>query len=450
MTGSEDFVDIIRAAVAADPGNLGLRVDLVELLLQDHLDEAAVEIERVAERGANAATVNVLRARWAAARLRAGQAPDATPDARATGAAPVGPASVPPPPAPGATSPAAPPPAAATPPGTTPPTAPPPAAATGPAPAAPDTPPSDPPLLGVSAEQVEKPVWDVERPAVTLADVAGLDEVKQHLDGAFLLPMRNPEMARMFGKAARGSLLMYGPPGCGKTFIARAIAGELEANFVHATLADLVRPHFGETEQAIHSLFEAARAARPCVIFIDEFDAIGGRRTSGGSSSQYLRMFASQLLEELDGVDADNDGIYILAATNRPWDVDPALRRPGRLDRTVLVLPPDEPARVAIVENTLRDKPVAAVDAREVARRTAEFSGADIAYVVHQAIEAAFTESVASGIPRMIGTADLERAAARVVPSTREWFEQIKPVLEYGIDDGTFGQLRAYLKRHRI
>jgi AAA+ superfamily predicted ATPase len=444
MTGSEDFVEIIRAAVEADPGNIALRVDLIELLLQDHLDEAAVQIDRVAEQGANAATVNVLRARLMAARLRAAQAPDATPDASATGAAPAGPASVPPPPAPWATSPAA------TPPAAPPPAVSPPAAATGPAPGAPDTPPDDPPLVGISAEQVEKPVWDVERPAVTLADVAGLDEVKQHLNGAFLLPMRNPEMARMFGKAARGSLLMYGPPGCGKTFIARAIAGELEANFVHATLADLVRPHFGETEQAIHSLFEAARAARPCVIFIDEFDAIGGRRTSGGSSSQYLRMFASQLLEEFDGVDADNDGIYILAATNRPWDVDPALRRPGRLDRTVLVLPPDEPARVAIVENTLRDKPVAAVDAREVARRTAEFSGADIAYVVHQAIEAAFTESVASGVPRMIGTADLERAAARVVPSTREWFEQIKPVLEYGIDDGTFGQLRAYLKRHRL
>ncbi|MDQ1169260.1 SpoVK/Ycf46/Vps4 family AAA+-type ATPase [Microbacterium proteolyticum] len=186
------------------------------------------------------------------------------------------------------------------------------------------------------------------------------------------------------------------------------------------------------------------------MVFIDEFDAIGGRRSSGGSSAQSLRMFASQLLEEFDGVDADNDGVYILAATNRPWDVDPALRRPGRIDRTVLVLPPDQPARLAIVENALRDKPAAAVDARELARRTEEFSGADIAYVVDRAIETAFTESVASGVPRMIGTADLEQAATKVVPSTREWFEQIKPVLEYGVDDGTFGQLRAYLKRHHI
>lgn len=428
MTGSDDFVAIIRAAVEADPGNVGLRVDLIELLLQDRLDEAAAEIEQLTSIGANAATVLVLRARLAAARLRAGQVPDAAPAAPAEPSAPERPA-------PHADAPAAPP------------SSPPPAPVAS-VPPANDT--GDPLLVSVQSEPDEKPVWDVERPSVTLADVAGLDEVKAHLNGSFLMPMRNPEMARMFGKAPRGSLLMYGPPGCGKTFIARAIAGELDANFVHATLADIVRPHFGETEQAIHSLFEAARAARPCVVFIDEFDAIGGRRSSGSSSAQSLRMFTSQLLEEFDGVDADNDGVYILAATNRPWDIDPALRRPGRIDRTVLVLPPDEPARRAIIEIALRDKPAASVDAGDVARRTAEFSGADIAYIVDQAVETAFTESVASGVPRMVGTADLERAASRVIPSTREWFEQIKPVLDYGVDDGTFGQLRAYLKRHRI
>ncbi|MFZ8758196.1 ATP-binding protein [Microbacterium sp. HMH0099] len=393
MTGSADFVEIIKAAVAADPENVGLRIDLVELLLQQDLNEAQRQIEHLSSLRANSATLDVLGARLAAARLRS-QRPS---DAAATPAA------------------------------------------------SPET-----PRLRITADDVERPVWDVEHPAVTLADVAGLEDVKRHLEGAFLLPMRNPQMARMFGKAPRGSLLVYGPPGCGKTFIARAIAGELQAGFVHATLADIVRPHFGETEQSIHSLFEAARAARPCVVFIDEFDAIGGRRTSGSSSAQSYRMLASQLLEEFDGVEADNDGIYILAATNRPWDVDPALRRPGRIDRTVLVLPPDEPARLAIVQNALRDKPAAAVDARELARRTAEFSGADIAYVVDQAIESAFTESVASGVPRMIGTADLERAAANTVPSTREWFEQIKPVLDYGVDDGTFAQLRSYIKAHRI
>lgn len=244
---------------------------------------------------------------------------------------------------------------------------------------------------------------------------------------------------------------MYGPPGCGKTFIARAIAGELGAGFVHATLADIMGEFFGQSEKAIHALFEAARAARPCVIFIDEFDAIGGRRTSGsGAASQSLRMITSQLLEEFDGVDASNDGIYVLAATNRPWDIDPALRRPGRLDRTVLILPPDEPAREAIIRIGLRDKPAADVDPTELARRTEQFSGADLTYVVDSAVEQAFMDSLQSGVPRMITTYDLDVAASRVVPSTRTWFEQIKPVLEYGVDDGTFSQLRSYIKQHRI
>lgn len=414
-----DFVAIIRDAVASDPDNLALRVDLIELLLEEQPEVAAVEIETLAHYGANVQTVQVLRARAAAALLRKRARGGAASDPAASG--------------PAASGPEAPESAERT--------------------AAPTTPPPPPARIPTAATPSTKdaPVWDVERPGVTLDDVAGLSEVKAHLESAFLAPMRNPEMARMFGKAPRGSLLMYGPPGCGKTFIARAVAGELGAGFVHATLADIMGQYFGESEKAIHSLFEAARAARPCVIFIDEFDAIGGRRTSGSSaSSQALRMVTSQLLEELDGVDAANDGIYVLAATNRPWDIDPALRRPGRLDRTVLILPPDPPAREAIIRHALRDKPAAAIDTGELVARAQEFSGADIAYIVDTAVEQAFMDSLREGVPRMVTTYDLESAATRVVPSTRSWFEQIKPVLEYGIDDGTFAQLRSYLKKHRI
>lgn len=413
MANEPDFVSIIRAAVAAEPQNLGLRVDLVELLLQHAPAEAYAEIDSLAALGANESTVQVLKARAAAALLRR--------LAAEAGAPPVPPhaSDAPPPPAS--------------------------------VPAAPDPSPSPVPLpVAVTPAAAEAPVWDVERPGVRLADVAGMVEVKRHLEASFLAPMRNRELAKMFGKEPRGSLLMYGPPGCGKTFIARAIAGELDAGFLHATLADMVGQYFGETEKAIHSLFETARSERPCVIFLDEFDAIGGRRTSGSSAAQSLRMMTSQLLEEFDGVDAANDGIYVLAATNRPWDIDPALRRPGRLDRTVLILPPDEPARQAIVEIGLRDKPAAAVDAAAIASRTPEFSGADLSYVVETAVEDAFMESLAAGVPRMIGTHDLERAVSRTVPSTRLWFEQIKPVLEFGVDDGTFAQLRAYMKRYRI
>lgn len=402
------FLGIIRDAVAADPRNLPLRVDLIELLLEEQPELAAVEIETLAGHGANASTVQVLRARAAAALLRARAAhADSAPDSA--------PPADPQPPAHPLTDPQ----------------------------------PRDE-RVSTAGDQDEAPVWDVERPKVALADVAGMTDVKQHLESSFLAPMRNPEMARMFGKAPRGSLLMYGPPGCGKTFIARAIAGELGASFMHATLADIVGSHWGETEKAIHALFETARSAKPCVIFFDEFDAIGGRRTSGGSNSQSLRMITSQLLEEFDGVRAANDGVYVLAATNRPWDVDPALRRPGRLDRTVLILPPDEPAREAIIRTGLRDKPAADIDAGEVARRTDEFSGADLSYVVSTAVEGAFMESLQAGVPRMITTIDLESAASRTVPSTRSWFEQVKPVLEYGVDDGTYAQLSQYLKKHRI
>jgi SpoVK/Ycf46/Vps4 family AAA+-type ATPase len=287
-------------------------------------------------------------------------------------------------------------------------------------------------------------VWDAERPAVTLADVAGLAEVKQHLDMTFLAPLRNPDLAAAFGQKPGGSLLMYGPPGCGKTFIARAIAGDLGASFIHVTLADLISKYIGDSEKAIRSVFRNARAAAPCVIFFDEFDALGGRRTSGGGGSQSMRMIVTQLLEELDGVSSANDGVYFLAATNRPWDIDPALRRPGRIDKTVLVLPPDTVARAAILQGDLEGKPSDGVDVVRVAAATEGFSGADIAHVVKVALQQALSASMAAGAVVPVTTETLLAVAAAVTPSTTSWFDQVAPVLEYGVDDGTFDQLRAY------
>jgi len=445
------FIGIIREAVEADPMNVGLRVDLVELLMAEQPLEASREIDRLAGLpDVNERTVLVLRARVAAAASRLGVVlePGAAAAGTALGAPPAtfeAPATPATPEAPEATD--------AGEPRVDRYEQPLPEALRDAMAAAPELVDRADDRIRVSStpDDDATPVWDVERPTVTLDDVAGLAEVKQHLQASFLAPMRNPELAKMFGKQPRGSLLMYGPPGCGKTFIARAIAGELGANFIHATVADLLGQFFGQTEQAIQSLFRSARESRPCVIFIDEFDAIGGRRSSaGGSSAQSLRMITSQLLEEFDGVRASNDGLYVLAATNRPWDVDNALRRPGRLDRTVLVLPPDEPAREAIVLNRLRDKPAASIDVADIVKRTREFSGADLAHVVDSAVEAAFMDSLHTGTPRMITTHDLETAAARTVPSTRQWFEEIKPVLEYGIDDGTHVQLRSYMRKHRI
>lgn len=391
----DDFVEVIAREVAADPDNLTLREDFVTLLLERDADRAASELDAFEARGGDPARVRVMRARLMAARMRD---------------------SNPPPP--------------------TEPTAPP-APTPRPVPA-----PSNADIgVGVTAAGS---VWEAERPSVTLADVAGLAEVKQHLNTTFLAPLRNPEMAAAFGQKPGGSLLMYGPPGCGKTFIARAIAGDLGAAFIHTTLADLLSMWIGESEKAIQSVFRDARAAAPCVIFFDEFDALGGRRTSGGGGSQSMRMLVTQLLEELDGVASANDGVYFLAATNRPWDVDPALRRPGRIDKTVLVLPPDAVARAAIIEGALAGKPTDNVDVDAVAAATEGFSGADLSQLTTTVLQQAMAQSMTSGELVPVTNDALLASVGDVVPSTRSWFDTVAPVLDYGVDDGTFEQLRAY------
>jgi len=289
--------------------------------------------------------------------------------------------------------------------------------------------------------------FDAERPSVTLADVGGMAAVKTRLEAAFLAPLRNPELRAVYGKSLGGGLLMYGPPGCGKTFIARAVAGELEATFLSVSASDVLSRWLGDAEANIHEVFQQARRCAPCVLFFDEFDALGQRRSDARHSA--LRTMINQLLVELDGVEYSNEGVYVLAATNQVWDVDPALRRPGRLDRTVLVLPPDSEAREAIFRTHLRGRPVAGADLGELARRTDGFSGADIAYVCEVASERALLDSVTSGVVRYIAMTDLLAAVAEIRPSTGPWLSTARNWVEFGDDDGTSAELKAFLKRSK-
>ncbi len=289
---------------------------------------------------------------------------------------------------------------------------------------------------------------DVEQAGIGLADVAGMQQVKDRLESAFLMPMRNPELRRLYGKSLRGGLLLYGPPGCGKTFIARAVAGELGAKFYPVSLVDVLDMYIGESERKLRAIFDTARRNAPCVLFLDEVDAIGHKRTDLRGSG--LRSVVQALLSELDGVDGSNEGVFILAATNHPWDVDSALRRPGRFDRMLLVLPPDDDARRAVLRLHLRGRPVESVDLKALAKRTEGYSGADLAHVCETAAERAMADSVRSGKVRGIRQDDLQAAIAEVRPSTGPWLEVARNVAQFANESGTYDDLLAYLKKRRL
>lgn len=186
----------------------------------------------------------------------------------------------------------------------------------------------------------------------------------------------------------------------------------------------------------------------PCVVFLDELDALGAKRSRTGHSG--MRNVVNQLLSELDGIDsAANEGVFVLAATNVPWDVDNALRRPGRLDRTILVLPPDGPAREAILRYHLRDRPIENVGLSKLVKITEGLSGADLAHVCEAAAERALLDSVRTGTVRMIGMKDLLAAANEVVPSAEPWFASARNVAMFANEGGMYDDLVTYLKKRR-
>jgi SpoVK/Ycf46/Vps4 family AAA+-type ATPase len=289
---------------------------------------------------------------------------------------------------------------------------------------------------------------DIELSGVKLADVGGMKDVKKRLELAFLAPLKNEKLRSMYGKSLRGGLLLYGPPGCGKTFLARAVAGEMGARFVTVSLVDVLNMWIGQSERNLHEIFQAARRNAPCVLFLDEVDALGHKRSQLQSSS--MRTLGNQLLAEMDGMEGANDGVFVLAATNAPWDVDPALRRPGRLDRTVLVIPPDAEARAAILEVHLRDRPIAGIDLGRLAAATDKFSGADLAHLCETAAEYAMHDSVTTGNIRMIEQRDMEAALREVRPSTGPWLQTARNVAMFANEDGAYSELAKYLKKNKL
>jgi AAA+ superfamily predicted ATPase len=284
---------------------------------------------------------------------------------------------------------------------------------------------------------------------ITLAEVGGLTEVKKRLQLSFLAPLRNPELRVRFGKSLRGGLLLWGPPGCGKTLIARALAGELGASFYEIGLSDVLDMWIGSSERNLRAIFDTARRNRPCLMFFDELDALGQKRSQLRGGGSAMRGVVNQMLAELDGASTDNEGVFVLAASNHPWDIDSALLRPGRFDRTVLVSPPDLAAREAILHFHLRGRPTDRLNLTKIAKTTEGMSGADLALICEQGTETAMEISLTTGQFQPITQQHLEDAVRSARSSIGEWLETARNYALYGNDAGAYDELAAYLKKRR-
>ncbi len=284
----------------------------------------------------------------------------------------------------------------------------------------------------------------IQKPDIDFNHVGGMDDVKREIDLKIIKPLLHPELYKAYGKKTGGGILLYGPPGCGKTYIAKATAGQVNARFINVGLNDILDMWIGNSEKNLHAIFELAREHVPCVLFFDEIDALGASRTDMKQSSG--RHLINQFLQELDGLGNENEGILILGATNTPWHLDPAFRRPGRFDRIIFVPPPDAKAREAILKLKLQGKPVADIDYHGLGEKLEHYSGADIEALIDIAIEHKIEASLTEGIPRPIVTKDLLQAAKKHKPSTQEWFATAKNFALFSNDTGLYDDVLTYLK----
>merc|ERR1712124_177004 len=241
----------------------------------------------------------------------------------------------------------------------------------------------------------------VEIPNITWDDIGGLEETKKDLQEMILYPIEHPDKFQKFGMSPSKGVLFYGPPGCGKPLLAKAVANECQANFISIKGPELLTMWFGESEANVRDVFEKARQAAPCVLFFDELDSIarqrGGSSGDGGGAADRVM---NQLLTEMDGVGAKKN-VFIIGATNRPDIIDTALMRPGRLDQLIYIPMPDYESRLGILRATLRKSPISKdVDLSYMASQADKFTGADLTEICQAACKMAIREEIERDIER--------------------------------------------------
>merc|ERR1711973_119455 len=259
----------------------------------------------------------------------------------------------------------------------------------------------------------------VEVPTVTWQDIGGLENVKKELQELVQYPVEHPEKFLKFGMNPSRGVLFYGPPGCGKTLLAKAIANECQANFISIKGPELLTMWFGESEANVRDVFDKARSAAPCVLFFDELDSIAKSRggTSGDAGGASDRVI-NQILTEMDGMGSKKN-VFIIGATNRPDIIDPAILRPGRLDQLIYIPLPDDASRMSILKANLRKSPVAKeVDVPYLAKMTRGFSGADLTEICQRACKLAIRESIEADIRKEM---EKQKALAKKSSTTSRW-----------------------------
>lgn len=282
---------------------------------------------------------------------------------------------------------------------------------------------------------------------VTFSDVGGLEQVKKQIRKKIITPFQKPSLFSRFKKRIGGGILLYGPPGCGKTLLARATAGECNAKFYNVAISDILDMYIGESERKLHAIFEQARANTPAVIFFDEIEALAAKRqhTREATSSKLV----SQFLSELDGFAQDNQGVLILGATNVPWALDPAFRRPGRFDRVVFIAPPDLDARIDIIKGLLKDRPGGdSIDVASIAAKTSGFSGADLMNLIESAVDEAIDDSISKGEEVPLDQSHITEAVKTSKATTLEWLTMARNYAKYANDAGQYDEVVDFLKKY--
>jgi SpoVK/Ycf46/Vps4 family AAA+-type ATPase len=283
--------------------------------------------------------------------------------------------------------------------------------------------------------------------AINFADVGGLEAVKKQIRRKIILPFQKPSLFNRFRRRVGGGILLFGPPGCGKTLLARATAGECKAQFYNVAISDILDMYIGESEAKLHAIFEQARQNTPAVVFFDEVEALAAKRqhTREATSSKLV----SQFLSELDGFSQNNSGVLILAATNVPWALDPAFRRPGRFDRIVFVAPPDRAARTAILDGLVSDRPGGeTINTTLLASKTGGFSGADLKNLIESAVDEAIEDSITMEQEVPLTMNHVETAIGQIRPTTIEWLTTARNYAKYANESGQYNDVLAFLNKH--